>query len=139
MLRAKKILAYVAERIEAPAPAPTPPPASTAPTTTSDADDATNTTTDSAQPAPTPDPSTTTSTTAPEDANLKPEEYLQLYCQNQLVDMNMTLATLRVHVWRTGGDVVLYYRSNGRKKLRLPHPAAVPTREESGETTGVGK
>ena len=69
--------------------------------------------------------------------DLKPEEYLELYCQGQKVDPNTTLATLRVHVWRTGGDVVLYYKSNGRKKLRLPHPAAVPTREESEEHTGV--
>ena len=27
----------------------------------------------------------------------------------------MTLATLRAHVWKTGGDVLLLYRSNGRK------------------------
>ena len=27
----------------------------------------------------------------------------------------MTLATLRAHVWKTGGDVLLYYKSNGRK------------------------
>lgn len=38
-----------------------------------------------------------------------------------------------------GGDVVLYYKSNGRKELRLPHPVEVPSEEESGETTGVGK
>lgn len=98
MLRAKKILAYVAERIEQP-----------------------------------PDPE------KPDSEAMRPEEYLELYCQGQKVDVNMTLATLRVHVWRTGGDVVLYYKSNGRKELKLPHPAAVPTNEESGETTGVGK
>ena len=111
MLRAKKILAYVAERIEAPPPAPPP----------------------GAEPEtfekPPEDPATV----------MKPEEYLELYCQGHLVDPNMTLATLRVHVWRTGGDVVLYYKSNGRKELRLPHPAEVPTNEESGEKTGVAK
>lgn len=68
---------------------------------------------------------------------LKAEEYLELYCQGQRVDPNTTLATLRVHVWRTGGDVVLFYKSNGRKKLRLPHPATVPSREESEVATGV--
>ncbi|RMD43753.1 hypothetical protein DV735_g1314, partial [Chaetothyriales sp. CBS 134920] len=72
-------------------------------------------------------------------AYLKPEEYLELYCQGQKVDPNMTLATLRAHVWRTAGDVVLYYKSNGKKSLTLPHPADVPTLEESGETTGVGR
>ncbi|KAI9851335.1 MAG: hypothetical protein M1838_003976 [Thelocarpon superellum] len=74
MLRARKILAYVAERIE---PAP-------------DAAD----------------------TQAP-----KPEEYLELYCQNQLIPVTMTLATLRAHVWKTGGDVLLYYKSNGKKRI----------------------
>ena len=88
MLRAKKILAYVAERIEPP----------------SDIDPRT----------------------------LRPEEYLELYCQNQvrfcvfqasdekakgiqLVDHNTTLGTLRAHIWKTGGDVVMYYKSNGKK------------------------
>ncbi|KEF55592.1 uncharacterized protein A1O9_08342 [Exophiala aquamarina CBS 119918] len=99
MLRAKKIMAYVAERIEAAADPEHP---------------------------------------DPEGQNtLKPEEYLELYCQGQLVDPNATLASLRVHVWRTGGDVVLYYKSNGKKTLRLPHPAEVPTKEESEEHTGV--
>jgi WD repeat-containing protein 48 len=117
MLRAKKILAYVAERVEAP---PTPPSTDAQPNGVG-ADAPTE-----EQAAPDP------------EANLKPEEYLTLYCQGQLVPNNMTLATLRVHVWRTGGDVVLFYRSNGRKKLRLPHPASVPTSEESKEGTGVG-
>jgi hypothetical protein len=32
-----------------------------------------------------------------------------------LVAHNTTLATLRAHIWKTGGDVVLYYKSNGRR------------------------
>lgn len=72
MLRAKKVLAYVAERIE----------------------------TQSEQP----DPNV-----------LKPEAYLDLYCQDQLVAHNTTLATLRAHVWKAGGDVILYYKSNGSR------------------------
>ena len=72
MLRAKKVLAYVAERIEIP--------------------------------------------TEPPDAEIvKPEDYLELYCQDQLVPHNTTLATLRTHVWKAGGDVILYYKSNGRR------------------------
>ncbi|KPI38944.1 WD repeat-containing protein 48 [Cyphellophora attinorum] len=117
MLRAKKILAYVAERIEAPPPAPP----------TAAEDDSTD-----ATPAP---PS---AEPMPEEPRLQPQEYLELYCQGIRVDPNMTLATLRVHLWRTGGDVVLYYKSNGKKKLRLPHPAEVPSKEESAEGTGVG-
>ncbi|KAL8641504.1 MAG: hypothetical protein Q9228_001694 [Teloschistes exilis] len=72
MLRAKKICAYVAERIE-------------------------------------PQPE------RPDPNALKPEEYLDLYCQDKLVSPDTTLATLRAHIWKMGGDVLLYYKSNGRK------------------------
>ncbi|EFE36839.1 uncharacterized protein ARB_04365 [Trichophyton benhamiae CBS 112371] len=78
MLRAKKILAYVAERID-PQNAETP----------------------------------------SEDA-LKPEEYLELYCQNTLIPMDMTLATIRTHLWRTGNDMVLVYKANGKRKIPVP-------------------
>ncbi|OBT94260.1 hypothetical protein VE01_07849 [Pseudogymnoascus verrucosus] len=86
MLRVKKILAYVAERIEA----------------------------------------------LPENAEpdaLKPEEYLELYCYDQKLPVTMTLATLRARIWKGGADVMLYYKSNGRKELKLdkgPEPPAVP-------------
>ncbi|KAG6036013.1 hypothetical protein E4U41_005847 [Claviceps citrina] len=80
MLRVKKILAYVAERIE----------------------------------------------DVPEGASpdeLAPEDYLDLYCNDQRLDPLMSLATIRTHVWKSGNDVVLYYRANGRKKIRPPQPA----------------
>jgi WD repeat-containing protein 48 len=44
----------------------------------------------------------------------------------------MTLATIRSSMWRGGGDVLLYYKSNGRKEIKhtpavssplSPHPA----------------
>lgn len=97
MLRTKKILAYIAERIE---PAPE----------------------------------------KPEDRPLRPEEYLELWCQGQLVSPNITLGTLRVHIWRTGGDVMLYYRANGKKSIKGiketaktgPSPTALPE-NENGE------
>ena len=142
MLRAKKIMAYVAERIEAPLPPPVAPPPDTTQSSVTNTDaEAAPTVESQQQPAePIPEPTTeeqpaaaTTDPTTP----LKPEEYLELLCQGQRVHPNTTLASLRVHVWRTGGDVVLYYRSNGRKELRLPHPAQVPTREESEMATGV--
>ncbi|EFR03211.1 WD repeat-containing protein 48 [Nannizzia gypsea CBS 118893] len=99
MLRAKKILAYVAERI---------------------------------------DPQNMES----EDA-LKPEEYLELYCQNTLIPMDMTLATIRTHIWRTGNDMVLVYKANGKRKIPLPVEDAEAGKEEkpsvglaNGETPG---
>jgi WD repeat-containing protein 48 len=90
MLRVKKILAYVAERIEA------------APEN-------------------------------PEPDALRPEDYLELYCYDQVrvqlpltnitdrpkkLPITMSLATLRAHVWKGGADVMLYYKSNGRKPIR---------------------
>ncbi|KAI0426993.1 WD repeat-containing protein [Xylaria sp. FL1042] len=86
MLRVKKILAYVAERIETPPEEP--------------------------------DPSA-----------LKPEEYLELYCNDQLLPNTMSLATLRTHVWKGGNDVVLYYKANGRKDI----PKALPEQETASE------
>ncbi|KAL9599496.1 MAG: hypothetical protein Q9219_003835 [cf. Caloplaca sp. 3 TL-2023] len=88
MLRAKKICAYVAERIE---PQPT----------------------------------------HPHPNALKPEEYLELYCQDKLVSLNTTLATLRAHIWKTGGDVVLYYKSNGKKPELEGRMTGKPIQEAS--------
>jgi WD repeat-containing protein 48 len=35
----------------------------------------------------------------------------------------MTLASIRAHVWRGGGDVLLLYKANGRKEIRhAPYP-----------------
>ncbi|KLU91936.1 WD repeat-containing protein 5B [Magnaporthiopsis poae ATCC 64411] len=85
MLRVRKILAYVAERIDPP-------------------EDPDN-----------PDP----------DA-LKPEEYLELYCQDQLLPNSMSLATLRAHIWRGGNDVVLHYKGNGRKHIPIPPRPPTP-------------
>jgi WD repeat-containing protein 48 len=98
MLRARKIMAYIAERIE---PQPREP-----------------------------DPNA-----------MKPEEYLELYCHDQvrlsslhpqncanssqIVPPTMTLATIRTHVWRGGGDVLMYYKANGRKPiLNFPQATA---------------
>ncbi|KAM0473387.1 hypothetical protein ACHAPX_008133 [Trichoderma viride] len=53
-----------------------------------------------------------------EDPNaLKPEEYLELYCNDQLLHPTMNLATLRTHVWKGGSDIMLYYKANGRKEI----------------------
>ncbi|KAK4118701.1 WD40 repeat-like protein [Parathielavia appendiculata] len=90
MLRVKKILAYVAERID---PVP-----------------------EGEEPAP--------------DA-LKPEEYLELYCNDQLLPNKMTLNTLRTHVWRGGADIVLHYKANGRKEIPMPPPAEADEADKS--------
>ncbi|KAK2746372.1 hypothetical protein FQN57_003254 [Myotisia sp. PD_48] len=96
MLRAKKILAYVAERI---------------------------------------DPQNIADTS--EDA-LKPEEYLELYCQNTLIPNDMTLATIRTHIWRTGNDMVLVYKANGKREIPIPKEdeKGTPSSDE-GASTGI--
>ncbi|KAK9451855.1 uncharacterized protein V1518DRAFT_436369 [Limtongia smithiae] len=45
----------------------------------------------------------------------KPEEWLELVCQNQVLDNLYTLATIRARIWRQGGDVVLLYRRKADK------------------------
>ncbi len=52
-----------------------------------------------------------------------------LTCRWQIVPPTMTLATIRSHLWRGGGDIILYYRANGKKEIRhqQPQPANVPT------------
>ena len=47
----------------------------------------------------------------------------------------MTLATLRTHVWRGGTDVVLHYKSNGRKVIPWPPPAETVEEEGKEEET----
>lgn len=32
----------------------------------------------------------------------------------------MTLATIRTHFWRTSGDMVLHYKTNGKKEIHPP-------------------
>lgn len=41
----------------------------------------------------------------------------------------MSLATLRAHVWKGGADVMLYYKSNGKKQIKYektPEPLIPP-------------
>jgi hypothetical protein len=70
----------------------------------------------------------------------------------QLISPTMTLATIRAHVWRGGGDVLLHYRANGRKQIlhapqstaetippepagsANPHPHPHPPASESSAT-----
>ncbi|KAF7554318.1 hypothetical protein G7046_g6844 [Stylonectria norvegica] len=94
MLRVKKILAYVAERIEP-------------------------------------------QSEEPDSETLKPEEYLELYCNEELLEPSTSLATLRTHVWKGGSDIVLHYRSNGRKEIRPfpPSPALQPVEAEISPDT----
>lgn len=48
----------------------------------------------------------------------------------------MSLATLRAHVWKGGADVMLYYKSNGRKPI-LHERKLGDASLESSEVSGV--
>ncbi|KAG0023247.1 hypothetical protein BGZ80_009982 [Entomortierella chlamydospora] len=42
--------------------------------------------------------------------DLRPENWLEILCNDQVLLPTTTLATIRTHYWKTGGDVVLTYR-----------------------------
>lgn len=50
---------------------------------------------------------------------LRPENWLEILCNDQVLPPTMTLATIRTHYWKTSSDVVLTYR------YRLSGAAAV--------------
>jgi WD repeat-containing protein 48 len=52
----------------------------------------------------------------------------------QKLPITMSLATLRAHVWKGGADVMLYYKSNGRKVIKIQDPAE-PEVDIPAETT----
>ncbi|KRX70496.1 WD repeat-containing protein 48 [Trichinella sp. T6] len=39
------------------------------------------------------------------------EEKIELYCQDQRLDPNMDLRTIKYFIWKQGGDLVLYYKA----------------------------
>ncbi|RWS08592.1 WD repeat-containing protein 48-like protein [Dinothrombium tinctorium] len=44
-----------------------------------------------------------------EDKSCYAEDKVELYCQDQLLDPNMDLRTVRHFIWKSGGDLVLHY------------------------------
>lgn len=49
----------------------------------------------------------------------------------------MTLATIRAYIWRSSGDMVLYYKANGKKEIRPPPPEP-ETPPAGGVSPGAG-
>lgn len=54
----------------------------------------------------------------------------------QLISPTMTLASIRAHVWRGGGDVVLYYKANGKKEIKHTPLAGTPPGPSSNVSEG---
>ncbi|KAF9152661.1 hypothetical protein BG015_004906 [Linnemannia schmuckeri] len=61
---------------------------------------------------------------------LRPENWLEILCHEQVLSPTMTLATVRTHYWKTGSDVVLSYRykqrgAGGASSAVASHPATL--------------
>ncbi|KAF0472749.1 WD40 repeat-like protein [Gigaspora margarita] len=42
--------------------------------------------------------------------SIKPEMWLELVCLDQILPPTMTLATIKSHIWKQNGDLVMTYR-----------------------------
>ncbi|ODQ82054.1 hypothetical protein BABINDRAFT_160258 [Babjeviella inositovora NRRL Y-12698] len=42
--------------------------------------------------------------------NQPPEEWLEIYCNGKVLPLDMTLMTVKMTIWKSGGDMVLYYK-----------------------------
>ncbi len=58
---------------------------------------------------------------------------------SQLLPITMSLATLRAHVWKGGSDIVLYYKANGRKEMRLREPLAPAPEPEAAQESPLSQ
>lgn len=67
----------------------------------------------------------------------KPEDWLELVCQGQVVQPNQTLTTLRSHVWKSGGDVALYYRRKDWKEMEEKAAREAEAAGKEGEVARV--
>lgn len=100
MLRVKKILAYVAEKLEPPAPAPAPvsvPAAAAIPPTVAEEAEEGEGEGNEAKAAAEADVSTPTPAAPEPEEALKPEEYLELYCNEQVSTSPIRLTFFTLH------------------------------------------
>jgi len=45
-----------------------------------------------------------------EDTTIPPEEFLEIVCNNQVLSIDASLATVKVFIWKSGEDMNLQYR-----------------------------
>ncbi|RDA92557.1 hypothetical protein CP533_0922 [Ophiocordyceps camponoti-saundersi (nom. inval.)] len=79
-----------------------------------------------------------------EPDGLMPEDYLELYCNDQLLNPTMSLTTIRAHVWKGGNDIIMYYKATGRRALKpllgQPRPTSFPVEKSgAGGQTGTSE
>ena len=65
------------------------------------------------------------------DPRLRPEDQYEILCNEAVLPLDMTLASVRQFIWRQSGELVMYYR---RKKtvhgLQPPVPPVMQHRPE---------
>ncbi|KAF3935545.1 hypothetical protein ABW19_dt0202177 [Dactylella cylindrospora] len=61
-----------------------------------------------------------------------PEDWLELLVKDEIIPLNMTLATMKAHVWKMGGDVVVHYRIKGGEDP-IPKRKVEEVKEEEEE------
>ncbi|KAF3923958.1 hypothetical protein ABW21_db0200359 [Orbilia brochopaga] len=75
------------------------------------------------------------------DERRRPEEWLELLVKDEVIPLNMTLATMKAHVWRTGGDVVVHYRIKGGEepipRQKIEPPVVVEETKPTTTTTSM--
>lgn len=45
----------------------------------------------------------------PSDTSVFPIDKVELYCNDQKLDENLDLRTVKHYIWKSGGDLVLHY------------------------------
>lgn len=57
------------------------------------------------------------------DPRIRPEDQFEILCNEAVLPLDMTLASVRQFVWRQSGELVMHYR---RKKPAIVHPPPLP-------------
>ncbi|GBC09120.1 hypothetical protein RclHR1_08610007 [Rhizophagus clarus] len=112
MLRARKILAYIVEKLELDQPPINDGNPETESTATNEyLEKALNDSTEANNNDQEADNTGQSATKAEEKNNaMKPELWLELICQDQVLSPTMTLATIKSHMWKFSGDLTMTYR-----------------------------
>lgn len=58
------------------------------------------------------------------------EDYIELYCKGNLVDISCDLAAIKTFYWKSGDDIVLEYQ---RKEKYIDSPITYSTKKKNSE------
>ena len=55
------------------------------------------------------------------DPRLRPEDQFEILCNEAVLPLDMTLASVRQFVWRQSGELVMHYRRKAHVPPPVPH------------------